>query len=72
MSVFEASTHHFTAEDLTKAKHTYELKRRDDITLNIDYIQSGLGTGSCGPDMLEKYLVKPEPIHFRVWLRPLV
>jgi len=71
MSVFEASAHHFTAEDLTKAKHTYELKRRDDITLNIDYIQSGLGTGSCGPDTLEKYLVKPEPIHFRVWLRPL-
>ncbi|MEM2428531.1 MAG: hypothetical protein QXD52_04735, partial [Candidatus Bathyarchaeia archaeon] len=65
------SAHHYTIEDFEKAKHTYELKRRDDITLNIDYKQSGLGGGSCGPDTLPQYLVKPEHAHFAVRLRPI-
>ena len=71
MPLMEVSAHHYTTEDLTRAKHTYELKRREDITLNLDYKQSGLGGGSCGPDTLPKYLVKPDPVHFSVRLRPL-
>ena len=71
MPLLEVSAHHFTAEDLTKAEHTFELKRREDITLNLDCKQSGLGGASCGPDTLPKYLVKPEPIHFSVRIRPL-
>jgi len=67
----EVSAHHFTTEDLTKAKHTFELKRREDITLNLDFGQCGLGGGSCGPDTLAKYLINPEPAHFSVRLRPL-
>jgi len=70
MPVMEVSAHHFTAEDLTEAKYTYELKRREDITLNLDYRQSGLGGGSCGPDTLPKYLVKLGHIRFSVRLRP--
>ncbi|MEM3545756.1 MAG: glycoside hydrolase family 2 TIM barrel-domain containing protein [Candidatus Bathyarchaeia archaeon] len=71
MPLIEVSAHHYTIEDFEKAKHTYELKRRDDITLNIDYKQSGLGGGSCGPDTLPQYLVKPEHAHFAVRLRPI-
>jgi hypothetical protein len=71
MPLMEFSVHHYTIEDFEKAKHTYELKRRDDITLNIDYKQSGLGGGSCGPDTLPQYLVKPEHIHFAIRLRPI-
>lgn len=71
MPLIEVSAHHYTIEDFEKAKHTYELKRRDDITLNIDYRQSGLGGGSCGPDTLPQYLVKPEHVHFAVRLRPI-
>jgi len=70
--LMEVSAHHYTTEDLTMAKHTYELKRREDITLNLDYKQSGLGGGSCGPDTLPKYLVKPESVHFSVRFRPLL
>jgi len=71
MPLFEVSAHHFTTEDLTKAKHTFELKRREDITLNLDYRQSGLGGASCGPDTLPRYQVKPQPVHFRVRMRPI-
>ena len=71
MPFLEVSAHHFTADDLTKAKHAFELKRREDITLNLDYRQSGLGGASCGPDTLPEYLIKPEPARFSVRIRPL-
>ena len=72
MPLFELSAHHFTAEDLSNAKHTYELCKRNDITLNIDYKQSGLGGASCGPATLPKYQIKPEPVRFSIRIRPLL
>jgi len=70
MPVFELSAHRFTAEDFDRAKHTFELKRRDYITLNIDYRQSGLGGASCGPDTLPKYQIPPEPVRFSIRIKP--
>lgn len=67
----KVSANHYTTADLTQAKHTYELIRRETITLNLDYKQSGLGSASCGPGRLEKYQLKPEETHYRVRLRPL-
>jgi beta-galactosidase len=71
MPLMEVNAQYFTSDDVEKAKHTFELTRRKDITLNIDYKQSGLGGGSCGPDTLPKYLIQPEPLQFSVRLRPL-
>ena len=72
MPLMEVSVHHFTTEDLTQAKHTFELKKRDDITLNLDYKQSGLGGASCGPDTLPQYKIKPEKVKFKVRIKPLL
>ena len=69
--VLEVSAHHFTAEDLTRAMHTHELPRRDEITLNLDYRQSGLGGASCGPGTLPQYLLQPGEVRYTVRLRPL-
>ena len=71
MPLMEVTAQYFTSKELENAKHTHELKWRRDITLNIDYKQSGVGGGSCGPDTLQKYTVTPEPIRFSVRLRPL-
>ncbi|MCK5381761.1 MAG: beta-galactosidase subunit alpha, partial [Candidatus Latescibacteria bacterium] len=71
MPLLNVSAHHFTAQDLTEARHTYELKRRDAITLNLDYTQSGLGNGSCGPGVLPKYLLEASEYSYRLRLRPL-
>lgn len=71
MPLLNVSAHHFTPQDLTKARHTYELKRRDDITLYLDYAQSGLGNGSCGPGVLPQYLLEPREVRYRLRLRPL-
>lgn len=70
-SLLDLSVHHFTAEDLTKAMHTYEVPHRDEITLNLDYAQCGLGNASCGPGVLPQYLLKPAPVSFGVRLEPL-
>jgi beta-galactosidase/beta-glucuronidase len=70
MPFVEVSAHHFTAQDLTQARHTYELQRREYIVLNLDYRQSGLGGASCGPGTLPAYLIEPRPVQFRLRLRP--
>jgi beta-galactosidase len=71
MPLLNVSAHHFTTEALTEAKHTYELKRREEITLNLDHRQSGLGGESCGPGTLPQYLIQPEETRFSLRLRPL-
>ncbi len=64
------SAHYFTTQDLTDARHTYELKRRNEITLNLDYAQCGLGNASCGPGVLPQYLLRPQPVQYGFVLRP--
>lgn len=46
---------HYTSADLTEAKHTYELTPREETIVCIDYKMSGVGSGSCGPQLLDKY-----------------
>ncbi len=60
----------FTAKDLNRADHIHELKPRDEIIFCIDCKQLGLGNGSCGPGVLEKYLIYPEEVEFVYELRP--
>jgi beta-galactosidase len=69
--LLNVSVHHYTAQDLTEATHTYQLQRREDITLNLDRAQSGLGNGSCGPGVLPQYLLQSSSYHYSLRLRPL-
>ena len=65
----EFSASHYTAEDLHKASHTYDLKARPEVILNLDYRQSGLGTHSCGPGVLPQYTLKPGRYQWNYALR---
>jgi len=56
---------------LSNAVHTYELKKEDKTYWNIDYRQGGLGGNSCGPQPLEKYLLKPDPVEFKLIFEPI-
>ncbi|MFT4143907.1 MAG: glycoside hydrolase family 2 TIM barrel-domain containing protein [Mobilitalea sp.] len=53
-----ASALHFTAEDLSNANHPYELNPRKETIVNVDYADSGTGSNSCGPGVLNEYLTK--------------
>jgi beta-galactosidase/beta-glucuronidase len=67
---FSMNALHYTAEDLGRSKHPFELTRLNETILNLDYAQSGLGSASCGPGRLEKYQLKPVETRFSVRLRP--
>ena len=69
-SLLSVSVHHFTTQDLTEAKHTYDLLPRPETILHLDYAQSGLGSQSCGPGPLPEYLLQPSEITFTVRLTP--
>ena len=64
------SVHHYSAQDLTQATHTHKLERRDEVTLNLDYAQSGLGNASCGPGVLPQYKLEPREVRFSLRLKP--
>ena len=65
----QTTVSHFTADDLWQATHTNQLRPHDEITLEIDHRQKGVGGASCGPDTLEKYQIAPGKFRFAVRLR---
>ncbi len=48
---------HNTEQDFADVNHDWQLKHRDETVLHFDYMQRGLGNGSCGPGTLDKYKV---------------
>ena len=64
------SAHRFSTMDFEAARHTYDLKPRSEITLNLDYRHNGIGSASCGPRPWPQYILKPEEFRFAVALRP--
>ncbi len=55
----EFSVSRYREMDLFRARHTVDLEPRDEINLNLDYKQRGVGTGACGPDTLGRYRIVP-------------
>jgi beta-galactosidase len=62
---------HFTAADLTTARHTNELEPRPEVLLSLDHAQRGLGTASCGPDTAVRYRLLEPRYSFDYALLPL-
>jgi beta-galactosidase len=53
----DGSASHFAPADLFAATHTTDLSPRQEVLVNLDVAQRGLGTGSCGPGTLERYRI---------------
>lgn len=64
-----ASALHFTAGDLHKATHAYQLKPREEVVLSLDAVMMGLGNSSCGPGVLKKYAVEKRPYSLTIEIR---
>jgi beta-galactosidase len=52
---FSFNAAHYSAEELTKKRHDYELESSPLTFVNIDYKQHGIGSGSCGPQTFAPY-----------------
>jgi beta-galactosidase/evolved beta-galactosidase subunit alpha len=61
----------YTTADLERARHTSELAARDTITLRLDHRHHGLGSASCGPDVLRAYRLVAGEFRFRFRLHAL-
>ncbi|MGM3311051.1 anaerobic ribonucleoside-triphosphate reductase [Enterobacter hormaechei subsp. steigerwaltii] len=65
------SAWHYTAENIHAAQHCNELRRCDDITLNLDHQVLGLGSNSWGSEVLESWRVWFSPFRYGFTLLPL-
>jgi beta-galactosidase/evolved beta-galactosidase subunit alpha len=60
------SAHRFSVRALAAAHHRDELVPESLTWLHLDYRQHGLGSASCGPGVLEPYVLKNAPFRFAV------
>lgn len=65
---FEFSVLPFTADELTSAMHTDELAESGKVIVRIDYKVSGIGSNSCGPQLIEKYRLDDSKIHWAFFI----
>ena len=67
---FNAS--YYTQEELTNKMHNFELEKSGSTVLCVDYAQSGIGSNSCGPDLIEKYRLNAQRFHTTMLLKPFM
>lgn len=67
----EFSALRYSVDQLWRARHTCDLTPESVITLNVDLVQRGVGTGSCGPDTLSAYRIAPGRYRFAILLAAL-
>lgn len=67
---FQFSAHRNSIEEIDLAQHTYDLKETDRNYIHIDYGQNGIGSRSCGPDVLPQHQLNTEDFTFNFRLTP--
>jgi len=71
MEDFSFNASHYTPHDLTTAMHPHELKKRGQTIINIDYMMSGVGSNSCGPELLPQYRLSRNNMDFSIRITPV-
>ena len=67
---FECNLSRYSVKELIQKPHAAELVPDGCTHLRVDYKNSGIGSGSCGPALLEKYQLKEKEICFAFRLTP--
>ena len=67
---FSSNAQHFTPQLLRETKHDYELQPMKETVLSLDYKHSGVGSGSCGPDLADEYRAADKRFDFTFKLLP--
>ncbi len=61
---FQFSVTPYTDAEIYRACHINELTDDGLTTIHLDAMQTGVGTATCGPDILPKYRISTEPTTF--------
>lgn len=64
LDTFDINVSKYSVESLTKAMHIDELEANNVVNIRIDYKNSGVGSNSCGPELIEKYTLCEKNIDF--------
>ena len=67
----EINVSRYSTAALLKAAHTDELVADGKIHLRIDYKVSGIGSGSCGPQLEKQYQLAEKESAFRFSICPV-
>ena len=62
---FQFSAYPYTDDEVTRALHINDLTPGKLVTVHLDYYQTGVGTATCGSDVLPKYYLPVENRGFR-------
>lgn len=65
---FSFNASYYTQEELTRKAHNFELEECGSTVLCLDARQSGIGSNSCGPELIEKYRLDAEHLSLRLEL----
>lgn len=68
-SEFQFSVTPYSDSNVDKATHINELRPDGIVTVHLDAAQTGLGTATCGPAILDKYQVALTPTSFTFYLK---
>ena len=60
----------YTAQELERRRHNYELEPCGSTVLCLDHKMAGIGSASCGPALLPKYSVSDDFFRFSFMLKP--
>ena len=70
--LFGFSVHRWSTRALAAARHRDELSPEPRLWLQLDHRQQGLGSASCGPAPLERYVLRSGPFRFLLGFWPLL
>ncbi len=65
---FEMNVSEYSSMELTYGMHTDEIKKNGYTNVRIDATVSGIGSHSCGPDLLPKYRVSQEKLSYSFYI----
>lgn len=70
--LFNFSVYNYSDENLSTAERINQMEHADYWTVNIDHKQAPLGTATCGPGVLDKYIIKNDRYEYSFRLRPFI
>ena len=59
---FSCNLSEYNSRELTEKRHGFELKKDNYTNVRIDYKVSGIGSASCGPELMEEYRMNDEKV----------
>ena len=68
---FSFNCAHFTPLQLTNTSHDYELVPMKETCVNLDVMQSGVGSNSCGPGLDSRWQMNASSYDFSIRLVPV-